>query len=162
MTLAPSRGSLVIFITFVVALLLTVIPLPDWAQMFRPQWYTLVLIYWTLALPERIGVGTGWLLGIALDVLTGTLLGQHALSLALIAFVTYQMHQRIRLFPLWQQSLTVLVLLLIERMISMWVMGVASQPPASLLYWAAPLVGMFLWPWVYIILRDLRRKFQVS
>jgi rod shape-determining protein MreD len=148
--------------TILVALLLTVLPLPTWAQMFRPQWYTLVLIYWTLALPERVGVGVGWLVGIILDVLTGTLLGQHALSLALIAFITYQMHQRVRLFPLWQQSLTVLALLLIERLVSMWVMGAVSQPPPTLLYWAPPLVGMFLWPWVYIILRDLRRKFQVS
>ncbi|PLY16258.1 MAG: rod shape-determining protein MreD [Sedimenticola sp.] len=162
MTLSPSRGSFVIVMTILVALLLTVLPLPTWAQMFRPQWYTLVLIYWTLALPERVGVGVGWLVGIILDVLTGTLLGQHALSLALIAFITYQMHQRVRLFPLWQQSLTVLALLLIERLVSMWVMGAVSQPPPTLLYWAPPLVGMFLWPWVYIILRDLRRKFQVS
>ena len=160
--LTPSRGMTVIIATLLVALLLTVLPLPQWAQSFRPQWATLVLIYWTLALPERISVGMGWILGILLDVLTGTLLGQHALSLALIAFITYQMHQRVRLFPLWQQSLTVFALLLIERLISMWVMGAVSQPPPDLLYWMPPLVGMFLWPWVYIILRDLRRKFQVS
>ncbi|OOZ37790.1 rod shape-determining protein MreD [Solemya velesiana gill symbiont] len=162
MTLAPKRGGIVIALTILVALLLTILPLPEWAQPFRPQWHTLVLIYWTLALPQRVGVAIGWMIGLSIDVMTGTLLGQHALSLSLIAFLTYKMHQRVRLFPLWQQSLTVLVLLLLEKLLSLWVMGVADRPTPPLLYWAPPLVGMFLWPWVYIILRDLRRKFQVS
>jgi rod shape-determining protein MreD len=72
------------------------------------------------------------------------------------------MHLRIRLFPLWQQSLTILVLLLMEKLISLWVIGAVAQPTPPLTYWAPPLVGMLLWPWIYIILRDLRRKFQVS
>ncbi|MES9870236.1 MAG: rod shape-determining protein MreD [Sedimenticola sp.] len=162
MTLAPRRGSIIIALTILAALLLTILPLPEWAQPYRPQWYTLVLIYWTLALPQRVGVAIGWMIGIAIDVMTGTLLGQHALSLSLIAFLTYKMHQRVRLFPLWQQSLTVLVLLLLEKLLSLWVMGAAARPTPPLAYWIPPLVGMFLWPWVYIILRDLRRKFQVS
>lgn len=162
MTLSPRRGNLIILLSFAIALLLTILPLPDWAQMLRPQWYTLVLIYWTLALPQRVGVGVGWLVGITVDVLSGTLLGQHALSLALIAYIALEMHLRIRLFPLWQQSLTILVLLLLEKLLSLWVMGAVNQPTPPLSYWAPPLVGMLLWPWIYIILRDLRRKFQVS
>lgn len=162
MTLTPRSGTLVIIISFCVALLLAILPLPDWAQMLRPQWYTLVLIYWTMALPQRVGVGVGWLVGIVVDVLSGTLLGQHALPLALIAYITFEMHQRIRLFPLWQQSLTILVLLLLEKLLSLWVMGAVGQPRPPLSYWTPPLVGMLLWPWIYIVLRDLRRKFQVS
>ncbi|WP_275097705.1 rod shape-determining protein MreD [Sedimenticola hydrogenitrophicus] len=162
MTLTPRSGTPVIIASFCVALLLAILPLPDWAQMLRPQWYTLVLIYWTMALPLRVGVGVGWLLGIVVDVLSGTLLGQHALSLGLIAYITFEMHLRIRLFPLWQQSLTILVLLLLEKLLSLWVMGAVGQPTPPLSYWAPPLVGMLLWPWVYIVLRDLRRKFQVS
>jgi rod shape-determining protein MreD len=153
---------LIIALSIIVSLLLTVLPLPEWIRVYRPQWYTLVLIYWTMATPQRVGVGVGWLTGISVDVITGTLLGQHALSLSLIAFITHKMHQRIRLFPLWQQSLTVLVLLLIEKLLQLWVMGAVGQPAPSLLYWAPPLVGMLLWPWLFIILRDLRRRFQVS
>ena len=162
MTLTPRSGTTVIIISFCVALLLAILPLPDWAQMLRPQWYTLVLIYWTMALPQRVGVGVGWLVGIVVDVLSGTLLGQHALSLALIAYITFEMHLRIRLFPLWQQSLTILVLLLLEKLLSLWVMGAVGQPTPPLSYWVPPLIGMLLWPWIYIVLRDLRRKFQVS
>ena len=100
MTLSPRRGGLIILLSFVLALLLTVLPLPEWIRIYRPQWYTLVLIYWTLAAPQRVGVGVGWLTGIIVDVSTGTLLGQHALALSLIAFITHKMHQRVRLFPL--------------------------------------------------------------
>ncbi|MCW8944914.1 MAG: rod shape-determining protein MreD [Sedimenticola sp.] len=162
MTLSPRQGTLVVVSTFCVALLLTILPLPDWAQMLRPQWYTLVLIYWVLALPQRVGVAVGWITGILVDVLSGTLLGQHALSLALIAYIVFEMHLRIRLFPLWQQSLTILILLLLEKLISLWVIGAVAQPAPPLTYWVPPLVGMLLWPWIYIVLRDLRRKFQVS
>lgn len=162
MTLGQRRGGLVILITFFVALLLTVLPLPEWARLYRPQWYTLALIYWTMATPQRVGVGVGWLIGITVDVTTGTLLGQHALALSIIAFITHKMHQRVRLFPIWQQSLTVLVLLLLEKLLELWVMGAVSQPVPTLMFWVPPLVGMLLWPWVFIILRDLRRKFQVS
>ena len=162
MTLAQRSGGLVILITFIVSLMLTVLPLPEWARIFRPQWYTLVLIYWTMAAPQRVGVGYGWFTGIIVDVTTGTLLGQHALALSIIAFITHKMHQRLRLFPIWQQSLTVLVLLLVEKLLELWVMGAVSQPAPPLLFWAPPLVGMLLWPWIFVILRDMRRKFQVS
>ncbi|MCP4288406.1 MAG: rod shape-determining protein MreD [Gammaproteobacteria bacterium] len=162
MTLTPQRGGLVIVLSFVLAFLLTILPLPDWAQLYRPQWSTLVLIYWTLASPHRVGVGIGWTTGIVIDVITGTLLGQHALAMSLIAYISQKMHQRIRLFPLWQQSITVLILLLIEKLLSLWVMGAISQPVPSLTFWMPPIVGMLLWPWVYIVLRDLRRRFQVS
>ncbi len=161
MTLTPRRGGGIILASFLLALLLTILPLPEWARIYRPQWYTLVLIYWTTATPQRVGVGIGWLTGIIIDVLTGTLLGQHALALSLIAYITHKMHQRLRLFPIWQQSLVVLVLLLIERVLQLWIMGALGQPVPTLSFWISPLVGMLLWPWIYIILRDLRRKFQV-
>lgn len=82
MILTPQRGGLVILLSFILAFLLTVLPLPDWARFYRPQWSTLVLIYWTLASPYRVGVGIGWATGIVIDVITGTLLGQHALALS--------------------------------------------------------------------------------
>ena len=161
MSLTPSRGSLMILLSFCAALVLTVLPLPDWAQPFRPQWVTLALIYWALALPHRIGVGVGFLNGIALDVMTGTLLGQHALGLSIVAFATVKLHQRVRVFPLWQQSLMVLVLLVVEHLLALWVTGAVKGQPPGLLYWAAPPVGAVLWPWVFVVLRDLRRRFHV-
>ena len=160
-TLAPRHGGLVIFMTFCAALMLMILPLPDWARAYRPQWVTLTLIYWTLATPQRVGVGIGFISGILLDVLTGTLLGQHALGLSIVAFIGVEMHQRVRLFPLWQQALIVLILLMIEHLVSLWVMGALRKQPPGLTYWLVPLIGALLWPWIYIVLRDLRRRFNV-
>ncbi len=156
------RGLWIVWLTFAFALMLAILPLPDWARPYRPQWVTLTLIYWCLALPHRISVGTGFGLGILLDVLTGTLLGQHAMGLSLIAFIAVQLHARIRVFPLWQQALAILLLLTIDHMLSLWVMGASGRTPPGLLYWVVPVVGAVLWPWVFVTLRNLRRHFRVA
>ncbi len=161
MSLFPARGGLVILITLCIALTLTILPLPESVREFRPQWVALVLIYWCMALPHRVGVGFGFSFGILLDVLTGTLLGQHALGLSVVAFATVKLHQRVRVFPLWQQSLVVLVLLVVEHLLALWVMGAINERPPGLIYWAVPPIGALLWPWVFVVLRDLRRRFHV-
>jgi len=161
MTLMRHHGGWIIALTFVIALMLTMLPLPDWAHVFRPEWVAMVLIYWVLALPERIGVGVGWVMGLLLDVVKGTLLGQHALALALVAYLTHHLHQRIRVFPLWQQALFVLMLVALDQMIVLWIKGIIGQSPETWLYWLPSLTSMLLWPWVFLILRDMRRKFQV-
>jgi len=156
------NGRLVILVTLCVAMLLMILPMPDWARPFRPQWVTLVLLYWSIALPHRVGVGSGFMVGIVLDVLTGTLLGQHALGLSIVAFIAIQLHQRIRVFPFWQQSLGILVLLVIEHLLALWVMGATHGVTPGLIYWAVPLIGALLWPWIFVTLRKIRRQFKVT
>ena len=162
MTEPERQGGGIVVATLVLAMLLTLLPMPLLVQEFRPPWVALTLIYWCLALPERVGVGWGWVSGLLLDVLSGALLGQHALGLAVVAFLVLELHQRIRIFPLLQQALSVLVLLLVERLLSLWVLGGTGQPAQRLWYWIPALVGAGLWPWVYIVLRDVRRRFQVT
>jgi rod shape-determining protein MreD len=156
------NGRLVILVTLCVAMLLMILPIPEWARPFRPQWVTLVLLYWAIALPHRIGVGSGFIVGIVLDVLTGTLLGQHALGLSIVTFIAIQLHQRIRVFPFWQQSLGILVLLVIEHLLALWVMGATRGVTPGLFYWAVPLIGALLWPWIFVTLRKIRRQFKVT
>jgi len=157
-----SRSVWIMAIVFMLALLLMILPMPEWARPYRPQWVTLTLIYWCIALPHRVGVGTGFSLGILLDVLTGTLLGQHALGLSVVAFLAVQLHARIRVFPFWQQALAVLVLLVVEHLFALWVMGAIGQTPPALTYWLVPLIGAVLWPWIFVTLRDVRRRFKVT
>jgi len=156
------HGGLAIVITFVLALMLTLLPLPDSAAYLRPEWVTLVLIYWCMAVPERVGVGTAWLLGLLLDGVRGALLGQHALALAVVAYATLHLHRRIRVYPLWQQALTVLVLVALGQLLVLWVKGIIGQPPNDWRYWLPSLTSMLLWPWTFLVLRDVRRKFQVE
>jgi len=156
------HGGWIIFISFIVALMLTAMPLPDWATNWRPAWVAMVLVYWCMALPDRIGIGIGWSMGLLLDVLQGTLLGQNALGLAVLAYFIIQSHQRIRMFPLIQQAFLISLLVLFYLFLTLWVRGIMGIPPQSWTYWMPAFTSMLLWPWLFIILRDIRRRYHVS
>lgn len=156
------HGRIVIITTLFVAMILTIIPLPDWAVLFRPEWIAMVLIYWAIALPHRASVGTGFLVGLCADILKGTMLGQHALSMTIISFLAVKVHQQIRVYPMWQQALSVMALIVLNQMLVLWTNGVAGIKHQSWIYWLPALSSALLWPWVYLILRDLRRHFGVK
>jgi len=156
------RGGLVIFLSVFLALALAVLPMPESLHIYRPQWVALVLIYWCMAVPERVGVGTSFVVGIFLDIVTGSLLGQHAMSLSILAFITLKTHRRVRIFPVWQQAIFVAALLLLDRLFMTWMDGAIGLPAKDSSFFIAPLIGGLLWPWLYIVLRDIRRRFHVS
>lgn len=156
------RGAAVIGLSFVVALMLTALPMPDWAALWRPAWVALVLIYWCMALPSRAGVLVGWSAGLLLDVMSGTLIGQHALALAVTAYVAHALHRQVRVLPVWQQAVTVFGLVFVFQALVLWINGIKGMPVTLAAYLAAPLVSTLLWPWVFVVLRDARRRFRVT
>lgn len=154
----PGRCGWTVLVTLVGALILAVLPLPEWAAPWRPAWVALALIYWWMAVPGRVGLSVGWFAGLILDVLTGTLLGQHALSLVIIGYLTMRLHLRLRFMPLWQQASVVLLLLMLERLISAWILGVTRGAPDTFLFWMPALTSALIWPWVFLFLRRTRRQ----
>jgi rod shape-determining protein MreD len=149
---------LVIYLSLLVALVLMILPLPDWAQIYRPNWIALVLIYWSMALPKRVGLWFAFISGIILDASLGTLLGQHTLALVLIIAINMNFYQRIRVLALAQQAIYVFVLLLINQVLVAWVEGFLGRSTPLLAFFGAPFIGMLIWPWVFVVLRDIRRK----
>ncbi len=147
--------------SLILAFMLTAMPLPEWAVNWRPAWVAMVLIYWNMALPDRVGIGIGWLLGLLLDVQQGTVLGQNALGLAVIAYITLRSHQRIRVFPLVQQAILVCSYVLLFKLLVLWIKGMMGLPPQHWTFWMPALTSMLLWPWLFIVLRDVRRRFHV-
>lgn len=160
---SPShQGGWLIVLTVVLALVLTIVPLPGGLAAFRPEWIGLVLIYWSLALPARVGLGVAWLTGIVQDVLQATLLGAHALSLTLAVFIILQLHQRIRNLPIWQQALNVLVILLMARISLLWVRGLGGNAQLDWQFWMPAFISAALWPLIFVLLRRLRRTYRVN
>ena len=151
----------VVWLSLLAALLLTIVPIPTEIEVYRPQWLALFLIYWTIALPQRVSVGHGFLFGLLLDVLTGTTMGENALSLSLISFIAYQTHSRLRVFPYFQQALSVLALLFIQKIISFLVLGMTLGMSTETSYWISPLIGTLLWPSIFLLLRKTRRRMRV-
>ena len=155
-------GYVAIVTSFVVALMLTALPMPAWAALWRPAWVALVLVYWCMAAPAYTGVVMGWVLGLFLDVLAGTLLGQHALALAVVAFVAHRFALQVRVLPIWQQSVSVFGLVFLYQALILWITGIQGMPVMAAAYWSSPLVSMLLWPWIFIVLRDVRRRYRVA
>ena len=153
-----SATALAIMVTMIIAMILTILPMADWAKAFRPLWIPLVLIYWSMALPRTIGVGVAWFVGLYMDATLGTLLGQHATGYAITAYISMRFHQRIRVYPLGQQALVVGLMLLPYMSIMLWVKGIRGHAPDTWLYWAPLLSSVLVWPLLFLILRKLRRQ----
>ena len=156
------HGGIVILASFGIAFILTMLPIPDSWHIYRPEWVTLVLIYWCLALPHRVGVFTGWAIGLLLDVTYGNVLGQYALTFSIVAYLSYQLHVRIRLYPILQQSLIILLLVALAQMIVLWIKGITGQTPESWNYWIPSITSMLIWPWLFYLLRLIRRLYGVN
>lgn len=156
------RANWVIVVTYLVALLLSIWPLPDWAEAFRPAWLLLATIYWCLFLPHRVGLLVTFGVGILLDALTGALLGEHALALLLVAWVTLKLHQQIRVYPWWQQTLLVFLLSLLYSFVLYWIDGMLGYTQGALLRWMPVLITSLLWPWSMQLLGLLQQRFQVN
>jgi rod shape-determining protein MreD len=157
-----SQGYWVILLSFVAAYVMAVLPLPQWLLWGRPEWLALTLIYWTIALPHRVGIMTGLLLGVGLDVLEGAVLGQNAFALVVVALLSLTLYQRLRVYGLWQQAGVVFVLIGINQLICQWVQNLQGVGARSLLFLLPALSSALLWPVVLHTLRGLRRHYRVS
>ncbi|MEO7052053.1 MAG: rod shape-determining protein MreD [Rhodanobacter sp.] len=148
--------------TLVAALLLMLVPLPGALEPFKPYWPALVLLYWTLESEDRVSLGLAFGVGLGADVLDGVLLGEQALRLCALTFIALRFRSRLRFFPMWQQALAVLALLLNDRFLLLIVrmLAGASLPPAS--WWISPFVGAALWPFLFLLFDDLRARLRIQ
>lgn len=159
---AEGRGYGVILLTFFAAYVLAVLPLPEWLKWGRPEWVALALVYWTIALPHRVGITTGLLLGIGLDVLDGAVLGQNALALVVVAVLSLILYQRLRVYSIWQQAGVVFVIVGINQLICQWLQNLQGVGAQSLQFLLPAVSSALVWPVVLLILRGLRRRYRVS
>lgn len=147
-----------IILSIVAALMLSIFPLPDWAEPFRPSWVALTLIYWSMTLPNNYSVGSAWIAGLVLDVAQGTLLGQNALALSLVIYITVKFHLQLRQFPMLQLSATVFAMLAVYQFILFWINGVAGVASPAATYWGPVVTGALLWPALNIVFVGLRQR----
>lgn len=144
--------------TVLVALLLSVMPLPGALALYRPEWLALVVIYWCLTCPERFGPGVAWTCGIVMDALHGTLLGQNALALLIISFLALRFRLQVRIFPIAQQSLTVALMLAVHTFVLIWIDGVADVTIGGVARLWSVLASAIAWPLVVLGLDRLRDR----
>jgi rod shape-determining protein MreD len=162
MARAPVVPILAIWLSLLLALCLQVMPLADGWQVYRPEWLGLMLIYWCMRAPDRVGVFHGFVLGILMDLIEGTALGQHALIYSLLAFLCALVYPRFRAYSLVQQSVLVLVLLGLVQLVAQWLRTIVGDFSIHLAFLIPSLISAFLWPWLSTMFQAFERRLAAS
>lgn len=151
-------GKHVIALSVLLALLLQIMPMPMQVSYFRPDWVLLVLAYWAMALPARVSVGIAMLNGILLDILLGTALGVHSFALSAAIYVIAANYQRLRNYSVWQQAIMIGLLAALYRITIFWLQYLMTDIYFLFVYLLPVVSAVFIWPWLFALLRKLRRQ----
>jgi rod shape-determining protein MreD len=143
--LLPVSGVFIVA-TFVAALLFNLLPWSGWALYAKPDFVALVVLYWCIQQPRKVGFASAFLLGILMDVAEGSLFGQHALAYSVLAFAGIVLHRRVLMFTLVSQMMHVIVLLLMNDAIVLAIRMAAGAPFPGVGYFAGSVIATLLWP----------------
>lgn len=154
--MSRARNPWILPLSVFVALLLGLLPLPDILQPLRPYWLALVVAYWVIEDPDRVGLGFAFAMGLLADLAFGGLLGEQALRLVVMAFILQRFRAQLRFFPLSQQALAIGGLLVNDRVVTAAVHFTLGEPQLPWTFWWAPLLGMLLWGPVFLLLDTFR------
>ena len=157
-----NNNGVVILLTLLIALIASITPMPLTVDIFRPDWLLIVLVYWCLALPTKINVITAWIMGLILDILLGSVLGVHASAMALSIYIVVVNFQKIRNFSVWQQALIVGVLAAQYHLVVFWLQRFLSDAVFLPNYLYPVVTTVVLWPWIFFLLRRVRRHFRIK
>jgi len=147
-----------IYGSLLLGLLFAVLPLPAGVSEARPYLLALLIAYWTMESPLSVGLGTAFVTGLLADLVTASPLGEQALRLVVLAFLVQRFRARLRFFPFWQQALAVGLLLLNDRIIVAFVHLVVGAAWPAWTSWLSPVLGMALWPWMFVLLDLVRLR----
>ncbi|MEQ8857317.1 MAG: rod shape-determining protein MreD [Pseudomonadales bacterium] len=161
----PTQGGWLILLTVATAMVLSVVHLPEtwpqWLGWLRPAWVALVIFYWVMELPHRIGLIAAWIIGALVDVLLAEPLGVNGLILAAITYVAWRFYERLRMYSVVQQSGVVLLLVLGAELLRALVLNLVDDRALSWGLLGPPVTSMLLWPLVALVLGNLRLRFRV-
>lgn len=148
---------LAVTLIFIVAFVLEIMPWPIGFQGLRPTWVVLVLIYWALALPNKISVGTAFVAGIIWDLILGSILGVHALVLSIAIYFVAKYHLILRNLSLWLQSLLVIAYVVLIRFFIFFVELILHSAEFNQQELLGAVISGILWPWLFLLMRQIRR-----
>ncbi len=151
-----------ILLSIIIALVLQIMPMPSIADVYRPDWVLLVLSYWALALPNRVNVGVAFIIGLVLDILLGTSMGVHSLAMCISIYVLAANYQRLRNYSVWQQAVMIGIMSALYNLIVFWLQHLLTDIYFLFDYLWPVLTSMVIWPWIFWLLRKIRRQMRIS
>lgn len=160
--MVAANATWVIVLTLVLAITAHALPLDMGWRWFRPDIPALVLFYWTLALPHRVGIFTAALVGVGVSILEAAPVGAYSLGLVASTLMILFTYQRLRLFNLLQQSFLMGLLLGLALVVEQWLQSLMGNPAPGLIFLMPALTSILVWPLVRKGLRGLRRYYEVT
>ncbi|MGE6435593.1 rod shape-determining protein MreD [Shewanella baltica] len=161
MSFQAANGRFIVWVTLFIGVISQIMPLPSVVDAWRPDWLLMIVLYWSIALPHRYNILTAWLLGLVLDILLGATLGVRSLAMSLVIYVAILHCQRLRNFPKWQQSLVIMLLICMYHLVIYWVEFVMQEAVFDTDLFLPAISGLVIWPWIFWILRRVRRHYKV-
>lgn len=159
---ARSSGNVIIYLSLFFSMCLSIAPWSNSIAGLMPSWTLLTLMYWSIALPHKVSIGTGWVTGLLFDVLSGSIIGQHALIFSITTFFSHTLYSRLRNYLVWQQAIFILFFLLLMRLLSLWISQLNFPLNIDYQYWLQVVISALIWPIIFSILRRVRRRFRVQ
>lgn len=153
----------IIWLSFIIAIILQIIPCwPLQFYLFRPSWLSLLLIYWVIELPHRINIGTGFMLGLIMDLILGSTLCIHALALSVLSYLVSFKFQLLNKLALWQQVFIVILISLAAKMVIFLVEFMLISLSFRKEIFLSSLIDGILWPWLFLIMNKISRQFIIQ
>jgi len=162
----PTQGGWVILTSFLVALVLSIVHLPEgwpeWFSWLRPSWLVLVLFFWAIEVPHRIGMITMWIVGLFVDVLLAQPLGLNGFILASVTYVAWQFFERLRMYSVFQQCGVLFILVLAAEVLRELVLGLGSSRVWNWWVFLVATMTSMAWPFVYLLLVRIRTGMRIE
>ena len=148
--------------TLLLAAYLSIIPTPPWLALARPAWLAVMVMFWLLVLPQSYGMFFAWCVGLMMDVMLGVVLGQNAIAMLILAMITHTSYRRLRLYPLWQQTLMVLMIVGLYQLTYLWINSATGHIQPSLIYLLPAVTSALLWPWLFLFMQNVCRRCGIA
>lgn len=159
---APGLQILIgVSISVFVALVLTVVQLPAFLFYFWPDWIAIVVAYWSLRTPTRVGPFVAFVIGTLLEVLFVRKFGVLGLGLATLAFLVNSASQQLQALSVWQQMISIGFFIAIFKLLTGWLSGMVSEFTITPEYWYSITGSVLIWPFATILLEELRRALRI-
>ncbi len=139
-----------------IAFFIMIIPMSEWFAALRPFTLAMVVIFWILETPQKMHFGRVFLIGLVLDLASISTFGEYALRLLIIAGIIHQIRSQFRFYPIWQQALFVMALLYVDQIVLSVLKLLHGLPQQSFEAWVSPVLAFLIWPWLYMILDNIR------
>ena len=141
--------------------MMTIMPLPDLFYGIRIEWVTLAIIFFSMMNVSLMGVIAAWTIGLLLDLLQGGLLGENALILSIISYLSYRFRFQVRVYPDWQLMIVTLFFLSFGNLISLWIRGFSGRMLFVTEEWLSIFIAALIWP-IFMRLTEILQNYFIE